>query len=74
MNTVGRQAAKIVDWFNGLTPWQKIAIIMGFALLLRIYIIINAATISVDSATDLGFAKAFIEGRLSEAIDPRRPP
>ena len=74
MNTVGRQAAKIVDWLNGLTPWQKIAIIMGFALLLRIYIIINAATISVDSATDLGFAKAFIEGRLSEAIDPRRPP
>ncbi len=69
-----RQAGKIIRWFDGLALWQKLAIITGFALLLRIYIIANAVTISVDSATDLGLARAFMEGNFSEAIDPRRPP
>ncbi len=71
---VGRQAGKIACWFDGLALWQKLAIITGFALLPRVYIIANAVTISVDSATDLGFARAFTEGSFSEAIDPRRPP
>ncbi len=74
MNTPGGQAVRLIEWFRGLSPWQSLVIIVLFALFLRVYIIASAVTISVDGATDLGLARAFVEGRFSDAIDPRRPP
>ncbi len=60
--------------YHRLTTGQKLLIILLFALALRLYVVMNAATIAVDSATDLKLAEAFTRGRYLEGIDPARPP
>ena len=52
----------IVELYNGLSLGQRLLLIGLLALLTRLYVVINAATIAVDSATDLRLAEAFIQG------------
>ncbi len=65
---------RIVDIYNGMSLWQRLLLIVLIALLTRLYVVVNAATIAVDSATDLRLAEAFTEGKYMSGIDKARPP
>ncbi len=62
------------EFFKGLTINQKLLLIIGLGLAMRLYVVLNAVTLSVDSFTDLALAKAFAEGDFWKGIDISRPP
>ncbi len=65
---------KTLFYLNSLSVGQKLLLITLLALASRLYIILNAATISVDSTIDLSLARAFVEGNYLEGVDIERPP
>jgi 4-amino-4-deoxy-L-arabinose transferase-like glycosyltransferase len=64
----------IRDFFGGMTTGQKLTIVVCLGFILRLYVALNAVTISVDSAIDLRLARAFIEGDFYGGLDASRPP
>jgi hypothetical protein len=64
----------IRDFFGGLTTGQKLTFVVCLGFILRLYVALNAVTISVDSTIDLGLARAFIEGDFYGGLDINRPP
>jgi uncharacterized membrane protein len=64
----------IRDFFGGLTTGQKLTFIVCLGFILRLYVALNAVTISVDSTIDLSLARAFTEGDFYGGLDVSRPP
>ncbi len=65
---------KITDFSIGLSLRQKLFLLVCLAFSLRLYVVLNAAAVAVDSTVDIGLARAFSEGDFLGGIDKARPP
>jgi hypothetical protein len=62
------------DFFGGMITGQKLTLLVCLGFILRLYVALNAVTLSVDSTIDLRLARAFTEGDFYGGLDASRPP
>lgn len=65
---------RVNDRLGGLTVEQKLILITCLGFVLRLYVVLNAVTISTDSITYIRLAREFSEGNYLGILDRDRPP
>ncbi len=64
----------MIDFIERLSVRQKLFLIVGAGLLLRLYAVFAAVTISMDSISFLRLAESFASGDIGGIMDTYRPP
>jgi 4-amino-4-deoxy-L-arabinose transferase-like glycosyltransferase len=63
-----------IDFLSGISTGKWLFFLTCFAFFIRLYVVLNAVTLSVDSTIDLKLAEAFSKGDYRGGLDIRRPP
>jgi 4-amino-4-deoxy-L-arabinose transferase-like glycosyltransferase len=71
---MSEQYIKIKNLMGNISTGQTLLLLLCLGFFIRLYVVMNAVTLSVDSTLDLKLAKAFSEWNFYGGLDMNRPP